>query len=360
MEESTVVTPEQGQDESALSFDSNGEMQFTEKGLEGFKELLKEGVKSDQRPVEEEANEEPEEEPAPEKEPEKKEPAPADPPKKKLKVDGQEIEVTEDELIAKAQQGEDYTRKMQRLAEERNALAPYEALIAQLKTDPNLSQHIAKYWQPKPEAEPAKPKFDDPIDQLKWETKQEVLADFRKEMQGVIAPLQQNQANSLRQQEMERAKAQFQADPDYHAVSTAIMGQVMALPGASELVEALRIPRAPGQPPDLSRVRNSLAKNAFLQLDQDMVSYAEAFQLHKQAIATGKKPVPDKPIEKSIESKRTERAPILESSNSAPSDDSIKSQKVKIDKAKARALREGSVDALQNLLETGGFLDHLK
>jgi hypothetical protein len=33
---------------------------------------------------------------------------------------------------------------------------------------------------------------------------------------------------------------------------------------------------------------------------------------------------------------------------------------VKIDKAKARALREGSVDALQNLLETGGFLDHLK
>jgi hypothetical protein len=335
MEQNTVmeVTPESGQDEKAISFDENGELQLSEAGLEGFKELLKDSVTNNtERPTEEETPEKEEAEEAEEKAiPEKKE-APAETPKRKLKVDGQEIEVTEDELVTLAQQGKDYTKKTQQLADERNALAPYEALIKQLKTDPNLSQHIAKYWQPQQSQEPAKPTFDDPIEQLKWETKQEAIAEFRKE----LAPLQQQQVMNARQQGLNQVRAQVQADPDYKEVHQAILDMVKSLPPA-------------------------IQKNAFLQLDQDPASYLEAFQKEKLRIAANKKAAPEKTTtEKTTETKRTERAPILETSGNAPSEESIKSHAVKISKAKAKAMREGGIDALQEFLEVGGFLDHLK
>jgi hypothetical protein len=325
METVANVTPTE--QDANLSFDSNGELQFSEEGLKGFKELLKEGVHDEPRPT---VEAEPEE---PVKEPEAEEPEAKPEPKKKIKVAGQEIEVTEEELIAKAQQGEDYTRKMQALAEKERSYAPYDALITQLRTDPNLSQHIARYWQPQPQAEPARPQFDDPIEQLKWETKQEALAEFRKEMQQVVVPLQQTQMAHARQQGLNQVKAQVQADPDYTVVHNAIIEMVKALPAA-------------------------IQKNAYLQLDQDPASYLEAFQAQKIKLAESKKSAPIKQ-EKTTETKRTERAPILESSNSAPTEEGIKTQRAKIDKAKARALREGSVEALQNLLETGGFLDNL-
>lgn len=350
-DEVTEVTPA-GQDEAGVSFDEHGELKFSEAGLDAFKDLLKldvhdNTVRPTQEAIEEDTKEKPEEEKEPEKKPE--------PVKRKLKVEGQEIEKTEEEITALAQQGLHYTQRMQALAEKERGYAPYDALIAQLKTDPALSQHIAGYWKPQPEKEPEKPKFDDPIEQLKWETRQEIMADVRKEMQQAIIPLN-------RQQALNQVKAQIQADPDYHAVHGAIMGQVMDLPGANELIAALQIARESGEPPDLSRVRNSLAKNAYLQLDQDPASYVEAFQAQKAKLAAGKKPVvPDKPIiEKPGETKRTERAPILESSNNMPTETTLKSERAKIDKAKAKVLREGSVDALQNFLEVGGFLDHLR
>ena len=341
-DEVTEVTPT-GQDEPGVTFDEHGELKFSEAGLEGFKELLKADVHDEPRPTAEAIEEPEKEETEEEKEPEK------EPVKRKLKVDGQEIEVTEDELITLAQQGKDYTKKTQQLSEERNAMAPFDALIRQLKSDPALSQHIAKYWQPQPET--TKPQFDDPIEQLKWEIKQEVLADSRKEMQAAINPLH-------RQSALNQVKQQVQADPDYTEVHGAIMGQVMALPGASELIAELQ----KGQNADLRTIRNSLAKNAYLQLDQDPASYVEAFQQHKQALAAAKKGTPPvvEPITgKPVETKRTERAPILETTGTLPSEETVKSQRAKIDKAKAKVLRDGSVDALQDYLVTGGFLDHL-
>lgn len=331
MEQAMDVTPTPGQDAPPnVTFDEHGELQFSEKGLEGFKDLLKSSVTDNTERPTAEADPEPDDEP--EEKAEEKETPPV---KRKLKVDGQEIEVTDDELVTLAQQGKDYTRKTQLLAEERNAMAPYSALIRQLQTDPNLSPHIAKYWQPQPTAAPEKPKFDDPIEQLKWETKQEVLADFRNEMRQVIAPIQQTQIMNARQQGLNQVKAQVQADPDFKEVHQKIVDMVAALPSA-------------------------IQKNAYMQLDQDPASYVEAFQAAKASLAAGKKAAPITTTEKSTETKRTERAPILESSNNAPTDSTVKTQRAKIDKAKAKMLREGGVDALQDFLEVGGFLDHMK
>jgi len=313
MEETTVVTPEEGQDAPSVDFDEYGELKFSEKGLEGFKELLKDD--SDEAP--------------PEAAPEIEEEAPPPVTTKRIKVDGQEIEVSEDELISLAQQGRDYTRKTQQLAEERNALAPYEALITQLRRDPNLSQHIAKYWQPQPQAPQQAPQFDDPIDQLKYETKQEALKEMRAEMQkafqSTVIPLH-------RQQALNQVKQQVMADPDYQEVHGKISEWVMSLPP-------------------------SVRKSTYTQLDQDPRSYIEVFQTFKQNMAASQAPATQT---KPQEIRRTERAPILESSNSAPNVDDVKSQRAKIDKAKARMLRDGGTEALQGFLEAGGFLEHLR
>lgn len=50
------------------------------------------------------------------------EPAPQEPKKARIKVNGEELELSEDELINFAQQGVDYTKKTQQLAEQRKAL----------------------------------------------------------------------------------------------------------------------------------------------------------------------------------------------------------------------------------------------
>lgn len=54
----------------------------------------------------------------------------------RIKVQGQEREVTLDELINLAQMGDDYTRKTQELASEREALASLRALEQALQEDP--------------------------------------------------------------------------------------------------------------------------------------------------------------------------------------------------------------------------------
>lgn len=320
MLENTATPAVQG--DTGISFDANGEMQFTEAGLKGFEELLKEDVTDNTVvPTEEsleEANETEEEEV---KEAPKKEI-----PKRKLKVDGQELEVSEDEMVPLAQQGVKFTQKMQQLSQERDAMAPYQALLTQLKTDPNLSKHIADYWKPR---EQAKPQFDDPIEQLKYEIKQEARADAQQLIQQTAAPMQRMQA-------LNQIKQQFMADPDYAVVHQQIV----------EMVKS--------QPP-------SIQKNLYLQLDQDPQSYGELYHSLKSSLASKPKPTgttTETEISKTV--KRTEKAPILESSNSAPAEDTVKAQRAKIDKVKAKVLRSGSVEALQNFLEVGGFLDHMK
>lgn len=71
----------------------------------------------------------------------------------KIKVAGEEKEVTKDELIRLAQQGEDYTKKTQALAEQQKALKAEEERVKALKVvvdemeqDPKLKETLNKVY----------------------------------------------------------------------------------------------------------------------------------------------------------------------------------------------------------------------
>ena len=70
-------------------------------------------------------------------------------PKTKIKVNGQEKEVTQDELIKLAQMGDDYTVKTQTLAKKEQALKAEQERVAGLQTivdrmeaDPKLKETL--------------------------------------------------------------------------------------------------------------------------------------------------------------------------------------------------------------------------
>jgi hypothetical protein len=88
--------------------------------------------------------------------------------KVKIKVDGQEIEVTQAELITLAQQGKDYTKKMQTLSDERKTLKDEEARVAGMKaivdemdTDPKLKETLNKVYSDYKSGKISKPEITD-------------------------------------------------------------------------------------------------------------------------------------------------------------------------------------------------------
>ena len=77
----------------------------------------------------------------------------ADQSKYKIKVDGQELEFSLDELREHAQKGVDYTKKMQVLAEEKKTLkaqeervASVKAIVDEMEKDPGLSKALNKVY----------------------------------------------------------------------------------------------------------------------------------------------------------------------------------------------------------------------
>ena len=245
-----------------------------------------------------------------------------EPEKYSIKWQGQEQEVTQEQLLDLAQKGFDYTQKTQALAQERDNLAPYQGLANRIKSDPQLASQIAELLSGKtPQQEPEKPRFDDPIEQLKWETKQETLAEVRQEMQRNLTPLH-------RQQALNQVKAQVQSDPDYQEIHQKII----------EMVQS--------QPP-------ALQKTMYLQLDQDPRSYLEVFQHYKKQMAPGSITLP-KPVKKET------RAPILESGGMEPAEGiRSKGKAERLSKQKAAALRSGDPLAIADWLQDSGAIDHL-
>lgn len=77
----------------------------------------------------------------------------ATPEKFKIKVDGQEVEVTKDELIELAQKGKDYTKKTQELADKEKTLnaettrvAGLKAIVDEMEADPKLKETLNKVY----------------------------------------------------------------------------------------------------------------------------------------------------------------------------------------------------------------------
>jgi hypothetical protein len=65
-----------------------------------------------------------------------------------IRVNGQDMEVSQEDLIRYAQQGVDYTKKTQALAEERKANEAAQNLFNFIGNDPNLADFVAKQmWE---------------------------------------------------------------------------------------------------------------------------------------------------------------------------------------------------------------------
>jgi hypothetical protein len=129
------------------------------------------------------------------KEPPKEEAAPPEPPKeketRKIKWQGKEIDVTEDELTNLAQQGYDYTKKTQALSDKERQLAPMEGLFKQVQSDPRLAQHIAGYFQG---GQPQPAQHQQVIQQVMMEVSRdpeynEVQGEIKTWLQSLPAPL---------------------------------------------------------------------------------------------------------------------------------------------------------------------------
>jgi hypothetical protein len=258
----------------------------------------------------------------------KEDAAPPEPPAKqetaqtrRIKWQGKEIDVTEEELTNLAQQGYDYTKKTQALSDKERQLAPMEGLFKQVQTDPRLAQHIAGYFQ---QAQPEKPRIpDDPVEALKHEIIQEAKAQMQRE----FAPVQH-------QQVIQQVMMEVSRDPEYNEVQGEIKTWLSSLP-----------------PP--------LAKTIYLQLDQDPQSYLETygkFKADRKARQTTKtqEPVNATPV------KKVERAPVLESSGtSAPSNPAGESKRRDIERAKKKALQKGDPQSLADWLVSSGSIDNI-
>lgn len=266
--------------------------------------------------------EKPETKPEPEKPPEKEVPKETETPKRKIKWQGQEVEVEPDKEVELIQKGYDYTQKMQQLAAERDLITPHIGVIKAMQQDPALRQKIAEHFTggtPKQETKT----FDDPIEQLKWETRQEVLKEVEEKF---VKPLQFHQTQMTHQQALNQVRMQVQADPLYKDVQAEIIKEVESLPP-------------------------SVRKNVYLQYDQDPQAYMEVYQLKRQKLASAKKETPSMPEP----TRKTERAPILESAKSAPTESELKSHNDTL-KALNKRARAGDLHALGELLLKGDMM----
>jgi len=244
--------------------------------------------------------------------------------KKKIKWQGQEVEIEPEKEIELIQKGYDYTQKTQELSRKLNEIAPLEGLAKQLEKDPNLAKHIASYFQQeKPEKEPT---FDDPVEEFKYKTKQEILKEVQEKF---VAPLQEQAKIYNHQQALNQVKATVAADPLYNEVQAVMVDYVKSLPPA-------------------------LRQVTYLQLDQDPKAYMEAYGHFRKQVETKKSAPTELP-----EAKKTERAPILESAGKAPEVMGNAKQAEKVSKLKRKALEEGDPKALADWLNQSGAIDHL-
>lgn len=245
---------------------------------------------------------------------------------RKIKWNGQEVEVKPDQEIELLQKGYNYDQKMAQLEAERAKLTAYNGLVSAIEASPEIRSKVSQalgYQAEAPKNET--PTFDDPIEQLKWEVRQETLREVEAKF---IQPMQQQSQQALHQQTLNNVRQQVQADPMYAAVQAEILNQVKAMP-------------------------TSISQNMYRQLDQDPQAYVEMFNNVKARLAQTKTTSSDTtqlPTELPQPSKRETKAPLLESGNNAPDMEAQKAQKDHI-KALERKAKDGDFRAIGELFE---------
>ena len=135
----------------------------------------------------------------------------------KVKVDGEELDVSFNEAIQGYQRQADYTRKTQELASQREQFQFAQTLQQALESDPQgtlqvLSRHygVAAAEQMVADAQPETPQFDDPLEQRVWEAEQR------------LQQYEQDRANEQLQQEISRLQSTYEDFNPQEVVSAAL------------------------------------------------------------------------------------------------------------------------------------------
>lgn len=211
------------------------------------------------------------------------------PPARKIKHNGQEVEVAPEQEIELLQKGYNYEQKMAALESERARLQSYNGLVSAIEASPEIRAKVSQALGYETQtAQPQQPQFDDPIEQLKWEIKQETRRELEEQY---FKPMQQQTAATAHQTQLNGVKQQVQADPQYKEIQAAILDQIKALP-------------------------ESVGKDLYARLDQDPRAYTDMFNTVKARL-TAITPPPKAPQPEGAPkpTKTVTRAPILEGGN---------------------------------------------
>lgn len=156
-----------------------------------------------------------------------------------VEIDGKVQHVSYDELRKGYRRQADLTRSFQEVAETKKELAPYAAMVAHAKSDPEFVRHVQAYFQQGPRPDLAQAAMVELSDEqiarlLDSERKEDVqrakqILSSRAELRRVMAERQQVEQHTRAQQaemlkaylDTEREKVQ-QAIPDYAEVAPAI------------------------------------------------------------------------------------------------------------------------------------------
>jgi hypothetical protein len=156
----------------------------------------------------------------------------------KLRVDGQEIEVPEDRLVSLAQQGLDYTKKSQALADQRRQMEAWQAVINRVQTDPAFAARFQGLFVEQPQQPqavapaPQETPPDDPVDRLKWEITREAVAKAREEILGEVRPMTEQQAAIQHAMRLQAVKSDVMRDPAYSDTMQMVRSYVESQPMA--------------------------------------------------------------------------------------------------------------------------------
>lgn len=157
-----------------------------------------------------------------------------------VKVDGSEIEVTRDELLAGYSRQADYTKKTQELAHERKELAQLTQLAEALNTDPKGTlQELARAFGVESGNEPAEIEDDFDMDDPIMKELRE-LKDWKRTIEADRVQSQQANQEAALQREIDSVKATFEV-PDLDEDSLlrfAVDNEIHNLSAAYELMSA--------------------------------------------------------------------------------------------------------------------------
>ncbi len=174
---------------------------------------------------------------APKVEEQQAQPQPETPRIVKLRVDGQEIEVPEDRLVSLAQQGLDYTKKSQALAEQRRQMEAWQAVINRVQTDPAFAARFQGLFveQQQPQAAAPAPQEEppaDPVERLKWEIVNAAVAKSQEAILGQVKPMTEQQAAIQHAMRLQAVKSDVMRDPAYADTMQMVRSYVESQPTA--------------------------------------------------------------------------------------------------------------------------------